>query len=133
MRPMPQLVYSIGLLKYLGRATGVSVGFDDLPLAFLKRIEKRLPEITFKQNQDVVWAQRSVKDAGEVKLMVEAGRLADAAMEALWENLCVGVTEHKLAAEASYAMMREGAEAHAFEFTVGSGPRSAYPHASSTR
>jgi Xaa-Pro dipeptidase len=29
-------------------------------------------------------------------------------------------------------MMKGGAEAHAFEFTVGSGKRSAYPHASST-
>jgi Xaa-Pro aminopeptidase len=119
--------------EILRESHGVSVGFDDLPLAFLKHIGKRVPEIIFEQNQDVVWAQRSVKDAGEVKLMQEAGRLADAAMEALWENLCVGVTEHKLAAEASYTMMREGAEAHAFEFSVGSGPRSAYPHASSTR
>jgi Xaa-Pro aminopeptidase len=116
----------------LRRSHSTLVGFDDLPLALLNRIGKRLPEIIFKQDQDVVWAQRSVKDAGEVKLMREAGRLADAAMEALWTKLGVGVTEHQLAAEASYAMMREGAEAHAFEFTIGSGPRSAYPHASNT-
>ncbi|HIH87580.1 TPA: aminopeptidase P family protein [Candidatus Bathyarchaeota archaeon] len=110
-----------------------SVGFDDLPLAFKNRLSRRLPEMHFKQDQGVVWEQRMVKDAGEVKLMREAGRLADKAMEALWEKLCVGVTENQLAAEASYAMMLEGAEAHAFEFTVGSGPRSAYPHASSTK
>ncbi len=109
-----------------------SAGFDDMPLSLFDRVGKRIPEIMFRQDQDVVWAQRSVKDAGEVELMSEAGRLADAAMEALWEKLGVGVTEHQLAAEASYAMMRAGAEAHAFEFTVGSGPRSAYPHASST-
>jgi Xaa-Pro dipeptidase len=109
-----------------------SVGFDELPLSFIDRVGKRLPEVAFRQDQDVVWSQRIVKDAGEVKVMGEAGRLADAAMEALWEKLVVGVTEHQLAAEASYAMIREGAEAHAFEFTVGSGPRSAYPHASST-
>ncbi|MCX6649587.1 MAG: Xaa-Pro peptidase family protein [Candidatus Bathyarchaeota archaeon] len=126
----------VGLLNkfadILRRSHGASVGFDDLPLATLNRVGKRLPEIAFKQDQEVVWAQRSVKDAGELKLMREAGRLADAAMEALWEKLGVGVTENQLAAEASYAMMKEGAEAHAFEFTVGSGPRSAYPHASST-
>jgi len=108
------------------------VGFDDLPVAFLDRVELRLPEMDFRQDQDVVWEQRAVKDAGELKLMAEAGRLADAAMESLGEKLAVGVTENQLAAEASFAMMREGAEAHAFEFTVGSGPRSAYPHASST-
>jgi Xaa-Pro aminopeptidase len=109
-----------------------SLGFDDLPLSLLNRLEKRLPEIAFRQDQDVVWAQRSVKDARELKLMREAGRLANVAMEALVKVLVVGEKEHRLAAEASYAMMRDGAEAHAFEFTVGSGPRSAYPHASST-
>jgi Xaa-Pro dipeptidase len=109
-----------------------SIGYDDIPLSLLNHLGRRLPEIALKQDQDIVWSQRSVKDEGEVKLMKEAGRLADAAMEALWEKLSVGVTEHQLAAEASYAMMHEGAEAHAFEFTVGSGPRSAYPHASNT-
>jgi Xaa-Pro dipeptidase len=120
------------LTELLRERRASAVGFDVIPLATLDRFRKRIPEIKFRQDQDVVWAQRAVKDAGEVKLMREAGRLADLAMEALWEKLCVGVTENQLAAEASYAMMREGAEAHAFEFTVGSGPRSAYPHASST-
>jgi Xaa-Pro aminopeptidase len=127
---------SAGLLNMfadtLRRSRSTSVGFDDIPLSLLSRLEKRLPEIAFRQDQDVVWAQRSVKDASELKLMRKAGRLANAAMEALVRILAVGEKEHRLAAEASYAMMREGAEAHAFEFTVGSGPRSAYPHASST-
>jgi len=116
----------------LRRSHSTSVGFDDLPLSLLNRLEKRLPEIAFRQDQDVVWAQRSVKDARELRLMREAGRLANVAMDALVKVLVVGEIEHRLAAEASYAMMRDGAEAHAFEFTVGSGPRSAYPHASST-
>ena len=127
---------SAGLLNKfadtLRRSHSTLVGFDDLPLSLLNRFEKRLPEIAFRQDQDVVWAQRGVKDARELKLMREAGRLANAAMEALVRILVVGEKEHRLAAEASYAMMKEGAEAHAFEFTVGSGPRSAYPHASST-
>ncbi len=116
----------------LRRSHSTSIGFDELPLSLLNRLEKRFPEIAFNQDQDLVWAQRSVKDAGELKLMREAGRLANAAMEALVRILVVGEKEYRLAAEASYAMMREGAEAHAFEFTVGSGPRSAYPHASCT-
>lgn len=120
------------LAELLRGSHASTVGFDDLPLSFLDRLKHRLPELDFRQDQDVVWEQRTLKDSGELKLIAEAGRLADAAMEALWEKLAVGVTENRLAAEASYAMMREGAEAHAFEFTVGSGPRSAYPHASST-
>ena len=110
----------------------VRVGFDDLPLQLLTRLRSRMPEVCFTQNPEVVWQQRMVKDAGEIRLMSEAGRLADTAMRALKERLAIGVTEYELAAEASYAMMREGAEAHSFDFTVGSGPRSAYPHASVT-
>jgi Xaa-Pro aminopeptidase len=120
------------LAELLRSSLASKVGYDEIPLPTLERFGRRIPEIKFKQDHDVVWAQRSVKDAGEVKLMREAGRQADVAMEALWEKLSVGVTENQLAAEASYAMMREGAEAHAFEFTVGSGIRSAYPHASNT-
>ena len=110
----------------------VRVGFDDLPLPLLTRLRSRLPEVCFTQNPEVVWQQRMVKDAGEIKLMSVAGKLADRAMQALKEKLAIGVTEYELGAEASYSMMREGAEAHSFEFTVGSGPRSAYPHASVT-
>ncbi len=106
------------------------IGFDDIPLQFLDRLSKRIPEAVFMQNQEVIWEQRKVKDAAEIKLMAKAGRLADYAMEALREELHIGVNEYQLAAKASFVMMREGAEAHAFEFTVGSGPRSAYPHAS---
>jgi Xaa-Pro dipeptidase len=116
----------------LQRSHSTSVGFDDLPLSLLNRLEKRLPGIAFRQDQNVVWVQRSVKDATELKLIKESGKLANAAMEALVRILLVGEKEHRLAAEASYAMMKEGAEAHAFEFTIGSGPRSAYPHASCT-
>jgi Xaa-Pro dipeptidase len=116
----------------LQRSHLTSVGFDELPLSLLNRLRKRLTEIAFRQDQDVVWAQRSVKDARELKLMRKAGGLANVAMEALVRVLVVGEKEHRLAAKASYAMMREGAEAHAFDFTVGSGLRSAYPHASCT-
>jgi Xaa-Pro dipeptidase len=109
-----------------------NIGFDGLPLKFLDSLGKRIPEAVFKQNQEVIWEQRKVKDSAEIRLMTEAGKLADHAMEALSEELRIGVTEYQLAAKASFVMMREGAEAHAFEFTVGSGPRSAYPHASVT-
>ncbi len=120
------------IAEALRASRSIRVGFDDLSLPFLTRLRRRLPEVSFTQNQDIVWQQRMVKDAGEIELMTEAGRLADLAMRALRDRLAIGVTEHELAAAASYAMMREGAETHAFEFTVGSGPRSAYPHASIT-
>jgi len=120
------------IADYLREASCINVGFDDLSHRFLHRLKERLPEITFIQNHEIIWGQRVVKDAGEKNLIKAAGRLADLAMNALQEKLTLGVTEYFLAAEASYAMTKEGAESHAFDFIIGSGPRSAYPHSSVT-
>lgn len=58
--------------------------------------------------------------------------MADVGMEAIREHLGEGMREYEVAAEATYAMMWNGAEGIAFTTIVASGPRSAYPHASVT-
>jgi Xaa-Pro dipeptidase len=50
-------------------------------------------------------------------------------MEAIRNCLKDDLREYEVAAEAAYAMRKEGAEDCAFPFIVASGPRSAYPHA----
>jgi Xaa-Pro aminopeptidase len=121
------------LIDIIRRSKSLKVGFDDLNHDLLSNLRKKLPEVNFSQNLNPIWEMRKVKDSSERRLMIEAGRLASNAMDAVGSKLEVGVTEYELAAEASYEMMREGAESHAFDFSVGSGPRSAYPHASITR
>jgi Xaa-Pro aminopeptidase len=53
---------------------------------------------------------RMVKDEGELALMVEAQRVAGIGMDRARELLRPGVTAHEIATEATYAMMRAGAE-----------------------
>ena len=120
----PELIAK--LIEVLG--TRRLVGFDDLAHKTLSMLAKQLSETRFEQRQDLVWKQRRYKDEGEIRLMEEAGRLADVAVEALRGKLAVGMSEYELAAVASYTMMSEGAESHGFDPIVASGPASAYPH-----
>jgi Xaa-Pro dipeptidase len=109
-----------------------NLAFDDLPVSTYKKLCEELPSLRLDLRPDIVWGQRRVKDEEELSLMRRAGELADLAMVALKEKLSEGVSEYELAAEATYSMMREGAEGYAFDNSVGSGQRSAYPHAGVT-
>jgi Xaa-Pro dipeptidase len=105
-----------------------SIGFDDISLDMFRGLGGDLEDAKIKAAPDLVWEMRKVKDPDEQRLMKRAGELADIGMEAIREFIGDGVREHEVAAEASYAMRREGAEDIAFPFIVVSGPRSAYPH-----
>lgn len=109
-----------------------NLAFDDLPVSTYTKFHEELPALRLELRPEIVWGQRRVKDEGELNKMRRAGELADMAMAALKEKLVEGVREYELAAEATYAMMREGAEGYAFDNSVASGQRSAYPHAGVT-
>ena len=64
----------------------------------------------------------------EVKHQRKVSRLADIACSAAREAMRPGATEYEIAAEAEYAMRREGAELTSFATIVSTGPRSAYSH-----
>jgi Xaa-Pro dipeptidase len=114
-----------GILRERGCS---SIGFDDFSLNMYKGVGDALENAMIEAAPDLVWEMRKVKDPDEQKRMMRAGELADIGMEAIREFIEDGVREHEVAAEASYAMRREGAEDIAFPFIVVSGPRSAYPH-----
>ena len=64
----------------------------------------------------------------EVRFQRRVSGLADLACSAAREAMRPGATEYKVAAEAEYAMRREGAELTSFATIVSTGPRSAYSH-----
>jgi len=105
-----------------------SVGFDEISLSMYNDLKERMPDVELKAAPEIVRIMRMVKDEGEIRLMKSAAELADIGMDSIKENLRVGVRENEVAAEAAYAMRKEGADALAFPFIVVSGPRSAYPH-----
>ena len=65
---------------------------------------------------------------GEIRFQRRVSRLADVACSAAREAMRPGAAEYEIAAEAEYAMRREGAEVTSFATIVSTGPRSAYSH-----
>jgi len=119
-----------GLVREIMDRTGVEhlrIGYDDLPLSTYLALRNGLEGADFKEASQLVWAMRSVKDVDEQRLIRRAAEISDAGMEAAKECLVDGIRENEVAAEAMHAMLKEGAEWSAFNMTVASGPRSAYP------
>jgi Xaa-Pro dipeptidase len=117
------------VLERLNQIAPEKIGFDELSLGDYKTLSDNLGGSELKENPDLIWAMRKVKDASEKKLMRRAGELSDIGMEAIRELLSDGVREHEIAAAAANAMRMAGADDISFPFIVASGPRSAYPHA----
>lgn len=64
----------------------------------------------------------------EIKYHRKVSRLADIACSAAREAMRPGITEYELAAEAEYAMRKQGTEVTSFDTIVSTGERSAYSH-----
>ena len=77
----------------------------------------------------LVEAMRIVKDEGEIKLIVEATAIADAAFEALIASGLEGRTERELALALEHDMRLRGASGPSFDSIVAGGPHGALPHA----
>lgn len=78
---------------------------------------------------DAISAMRVIKTAEELKLIVQAQRIAEAAFERLLERLRRGMTEKQAAALLNYFIMDCGADGLSFETIAASGVNSASPHA----
>jgi len=79
--------------------------------AFLVDLFRQVnPEVELVSSDPVMDPLRMVKDPGELALMAEAQRIAGIGMDRARGLLRPGVTAHEVATEATYAMMRAGAE-----------------------
>lgn len=75
---------------------------------------------------------RQIKDEHELELMRKAGGLTSIGMKAAQETIRPGIREIEVAAEIEYAMRKKGSWGTAFETSVASGTRSAFPHGGCT-
>lgn len=82
---------------------------------------------------DLVETLRERKDAGEVALIEEANGIAIRALERTMPQIRVGMTELEVAGVLEKALRDEGSEGFPFPSIIASGPRSALPHARSSR
>jgi Xaa-Pro dipeptidase len=114
----------VGRLRELvaeGVAAGIPAGVAGRPRvgmqmwfhtpAFLVDLFRHVnPEVELVSSDPVMDPLRMVKAAEEIGLMTEAQRIAGVGMDRARELLKPGVTAQEIATEATYAMMRAGAE-----------------------
>jgi Xaa-Pro aminopeptidase len=114
------------------RPPGSRIGFDPDATSVQDRFElgRRCGTVIWDPLTRAVAELRTVKDAQEIRSLVEAVELAETAFHETVERLRVGMTEQEIAAELVFALRRSGSGPLPFEPIVASGPRSALPHAS---
>src|SRR5436309_11766068 len=82
---------------------------------------------------ELVERLRAAKDDGEVAAIRSAAMLAGDALRETLAQVRAGMTELAIAGVLEGALRRRGSEGHPFATIVASGPRSALPHARSSR
>jgi Xaa-Pro aminopeptidase len=87
----------------------------------------------WKPAGELVERLRARKDAGEVAAIRDAATLAGEALRETLAAVRPGQTELEIAGLLEYALRRRGSEAHPFATIVASGPRTALPHAQTSR
>ena len=109
----------VGLLRELVERVGAPEGghpkvgmqmWFETPAFLVELFRKVNPGVEVVSSDPVMDPLRMVKDEGELALMTEAQRVAGIGMDRARELLRPGVTAHEIATEATYAMMRAGAE-----------------------
>jgi Xaa-Pro aminopeptidase len=80
------------------------------------------------RTDDLVEAERVVKDAEEIALLRQAAKVADEVLSEALALVRPGMTENELAGEIERLQRRHGAERSAAPLIVASGERSSLPH-----
>ena len=108
------------------------VGFDCLDASAYLKFAEALKGVKLKNKGELAWELRKVKDETELRHMRRAAEQTSEGMKAAFETIRPGVREYDVAAEIEYTMRGLGSWGVAFDTTVASGVRSAYPHGGCT-
>jgi len=110
----------------------VRLGFEDAAVTVRqhRRIAELVPDrVELVPVQDLVEAERAIKEPGELAAIRAAAALADDVYRWLLELGLVGRTEHDVAAALEHEMRLRGATAPSFPAIVAAGEAGALPHA----
>ncbi|GAB4344522.1 MAG: Xaa-Pro peptidase family protein [Candidatus Abyssubacteria bacterium] len=117
---------TVALIKEQGVA---KLAFESAHLTYRNYAHlKSIDSVELMPTENWVEDLRVVKDAGEIGLIEEAASIADAAMEAIFQELKPGMTEKQVADRLNTLLRSRGGKKEAFDLIVASGPRSAMPH-----
>jgi Xaa-Pro dipeptidase len=101
---------------------------DEMPAAFLLRLQEALPAALFRAGGELMGSVRAVKDADEVRCMREAARLTDDALASGLERCMEGYSEWAVAIAIQRALFDMGSKLAFGIPLVASGAMSAMPH-----
>lgn len=113
--------------------TSDEVGFEEnyVTYATYKRYLEMF-HVNLMETEGVVESQRVVKEDYEIEKIKRACEITDRAFEYIITHIKKGMTEKQIAYELENYMIKNGADAPAFETIVASGENSSMPHATPT-
>ncbi len=126
--------YDAALVDVLQQGNG-RVGFEaaHLPVSrhqwLLARLAEQGSRAELVPTEGVIERARAIKDAHELSVLIEAGRLLSAVAGSVLQEVRVGREEREVAMAIDWAIRLAGFERTAFETIVAGGPNSALPHA----
>lgn len=106
----------------------LAIESDAISLAEHAKVERALPGVKLLATEDVLLAQRLVKDAGEIARITAAAALSDAALQDLIAAEPLGWSERSISKFLHERLTDFGVSAPAFEIIATTGLRTALPH-----
>ena len=107
----------------------VGVQADHMTLASHDELRKAAKPTRLVKAPSIVNDLRLCKDAGELKVIGQAIKIAQDGFKAMCRSIRIGQTEQQLAARLEYEMAKRGAVGVAFPTIVAEGPNASLPHA----
>ncbi len=107
----------------------IAVQKQHLTVGLFEKLGKEMGQRSVAAWDDGLVAQRSVKDAAEVKCIVKAGKIQQQAFKELLDFIEPGQTESQAAAFLEYRMRCLGADGVSFPSIVAADANAALPHA----
>ena len=106
-----------------------NVGYEDeyMTVADWRSYESKL-RCTLVPATKLLRALRAVKDDAELEALTSAQRIAERALEEIYNDVRPGATEKEIAARLTYLMLHYGAENVSFDPIVVSGANGSMPH-----
>ncbi|HET7626806.1 MAG TPA: Xaa-Pro peptidase family protein [Bacillales bacterium] len=114
--------------RAIKNARTAAIEKQKLPFSYGEALKKQFPHLTFLDADEKLGELRMTKDANELRMLREAARYADLAVEIGVEAIEEGRTEMEVLATIEYEMKKKGIREMAFSTMVLAGENAAHPH-----
>jgi Xaa-Pro dipeptidase len=93
-----------------------------------EQLDYHFKKTQFSTVSEKIQEMKLIKDADEIKKMIEAGKWADKALEIGFNSIKEGISEEEMVAEIEFQLKKQGVKEMSFETMVLTGDHAASPH-----